>query len=267
MLLGCSAQPVLGVFILLETALILSGLPLVSRRKMAAFGRSKASKTIVITGVTAGLGLAMCEYFVEKSHVVIGCGRRADKIDYMNKQFSKEKGQFLCVDVSSDEEVEEWAKTVLQQFGPPDLLINNAGIINRNERLWNISAQEFDKVIDVNIKGTANCIRHFVPSMVEAQKGVIVNFSSTWGKTVSGEVAPYCCTKWGIEGLSKALAMELPPPMACVPLNPGVINTDMLQTTFGNSAKYHMTPEKWAKNAGDLILSIDRSFNGKSLDA
>ncbi|XP_065066210.1 uncharacterized protein LOC135692102 [Rhopilema esculentum] len=230
---------------------------------MESFG----SKTIVITGVTAGLGLAMCEYFVERSHIVIGCGRRADKIDDINNKFSKEKSNFFCVDVSSDEEVEEWAKTVIQQFGPPDLLINNAGIINRNERLWNISAEEFDKVIDVNIKGTANCIRHFVPSMVEAQKGVIVNFSSRRGKAACCEVAPYCCTKWGIEGLSKALALELPAPMACVPLNPGVINTEMLQTTLGSSAKYHMTPKTWAKSAGDLILSIDRSFNGKSLDA
>ena len=81
-------------------------------------------------------------------------------------------------------------------------------------------------MIDVNIKGVANVIRHFVPAMIARESGVIVNLSSYWGRSVSPEVAPYCATKWAIEGLTRALAQELPQGLAAVPLNPGIIDTD-----------------------------------------
>ena len=86
--------------------------------------------------------------------------------------------------------------------------------------------------MDVNIKGTVNVIRHFVPAMVERRRGVIVNFSSGWGRSTRAEVAPYCATKWAIEGFTQALAQELPPGMAAVPLNPGIINTEHVAKLF-----------------------------------
>ena len=78
---------------------------------------------------------------------------------------------------------------------------------------------------------------------------MIVNFSSGWGRSTSPEVAPYCATKYAIEGLTLALAQELPEGMCAVPLNPGIINTDMLQTAFGEGASAYPTPEKWAEKA------------------
>ena len=117
------------------------------------------------------------------------------------------------------------------------MLLNNAGLINRNAPLWEVRAQEFSDVIDVNLKGVANVIRHFVPAMIKRRSGVIVNFSSGWGRSTDAEVAPYCATKWAIEGLTQALAQELPPGMAAVPFNPGIINTAMLRSCFGGSAR------------------------------
>ena len=228
--------------------------------------RNIGQKVIVVTGATGGLGLALSEYFINAAHTVIGCGRNQSKIDELNGEFATETAKFYVVDIASDKAVQEWAKQVVEKYGPPDFLLNNAGVVNEREKLWNISAEQFDKVIDINIKGTVNCIRHFVPAMVKAKKGVIVNFTSTWGKSVAKEVAPYCCSKWGLEGLSKALAMELPAPLACIPLNPGVINTDMLQTVFGINASLYPSPEQWVDRAGSLILSFDRGVNGKSVD-
>ena len=103
-------------------------------------------------------------------------------------------------------------------------------------RLWKVAADEFDRVVDVNIKGVANVIRAFVPAMIEREGGVIVNFSSGWGRSTAPEVAPYCATKWAIEGLTRALAQELPTGLAAVPLNPGIIDTEMLRSTFGGRA-------------------------------
>ena len=228
--------------------------------------KKPCSKLIVITGATGGLGLALSEYFIKASHIVIGCGRNQSKIAELNSKFAAKSAKFYAVDISSDKSVKEWASQVLVEYGPPDFLLNNAGVTNERNNLWNISAEEFDRVIDINIKGTVNCIRHFVPEMVKSKKGIIVNFTSTWGKSVSGEVAPYCCSKWGLEGLSKAMAMELPAPLACIPLNPGVISTDMLQTVFGDSAKLYAKPEQWVNQAGPLILSLNRRVNGKSID-
>ena len=119
--------------------------------------------------------------------------------------------------------------------------------------------------MDVNINGVFHVIRHFVPAMVERGSGVIVNFSSGWGRSTSPEVAPYCATKWAIEGLTRALAQELPKGMAAVPLNPGVINTDMLQTAWGKGASQYPSPDQWAKRAVPLILSQSAKDNGEPL--
>ena len=101
--------------------------------------------------------------------------------------------------------------------------------------------------------------------MVKRKSGVIVNFSSGWGRSTDAEVAPYCATKWAIEGLTQALAQELPPGMATVPLNPGIINTDMLQSCFGGSASGYPTAEEWAKIAVPFLLKLGASDNGRPL--
>ena len=222
------------------------------------------SKLIVITGVSKGLGLAMATDFAKLGHTVIGCARASQRLTDLQKQLGPPH-QFATVDVSSDTDVAAWAKDVLASVGPPDLLINNAAVINRNEKLWKISAAEFDRSFAVNVSGTANVIRHFVPAMVARKSGVIVNLSSGWGRSVSAEVAPYCATKWAIEGLTQALAEELPKGMCAVPLNPGIINTEMLQSCFASGAELYPNPESWAQRAVPFILSLGPKHNGQPL--
>jgi NAD(P)-dependent dehydrogenase (short-subunit alcohol dehydrogenase family) len=222
---------------------------------------SKKGKLIVITGVSRGLGRAMAEKFIALGHVVAGCGRASSEIDSLGRKHG-EPHTFSVVNVTSDEQVEAWAGKLLASHGAPDLVLNNAALINRNAPLWRVSASEFSTVIDVNIKGVANVIRHFVPAMIARRSGVIVNFSSGWGRSASPEVAPYCATKWAIEGLTRALAQELPEGMAAVPLNPGVINTEMLQSCFGGSAAAYPSPSLWAERAVPYILKLGPRDNG-----
>jgi NAD(P)-dependent dehydrogenase (short-subunit alcohol dehydrogenase family) len=225
---------------------------------------AKESLHIVLTGASRGLGLAMTAGFIAAGHTVAGCTRSAEAADRLAKRWPAPH-RFDVVDVADDAAVAAWAKALLEQFGPPDLLVNNAAVINRNAPLWEVPADEFSQVIDVNIKGIANVIRHFVPAMVQRKRGVIVNFSSTWGRVTSPEVAPYCATKFAVEGLTQALAQELPRGMAAVPLNPGVINTDMLQSCFGSGAKAYPTPEDWAQRSVPFILALGPKENGRSV--
>jgi NAD(P)-dependent dehydrogenase (short-subunit alcohol dehydrogenase family) len=223
-------------------------------------------KTILITGVSRGLGRAMAEEFIRLGHTVIGCGRSEKEIGQLQKQFPSPHN-FHVVDVSEDKDVATWASEILKSHAAPDLLLNNAALINRNAPLWEVPAQEFSDIIDVNIKGVTNVIRHFVPAMVKRRSGVIVNFSSGWGRSTDAEVAPYCATKWAIEGLTKSLAQELPAGMAAAALNPGIIATDMLRSCFGGSASAYPAPEQWAKSAVPFLLKISAADNGKSLSA
>jgi NAD(P)-dependent dehydrogenase (short-subunit alcohol dehydrogenase family) len=221
-------------------------------------------KTIVITGVTRGLGRAMTDAFIREGHTVLGCGRSREALAELQRQHGPPH-DFAVADVADDCAVQAWAERLLAGHGPPDLLLNNAAVINRNAPLWKVSAAEFSDVIDVNITGVANVLRHFAPAMVARGRGVIVNFSSGWGRSTDAEVAPYCASKWAIEGLTQALAQELPSGMAAVPLNPGIIDTAMLRSCFGSSAASHPSPEEWARRAVPFLLALGPRDNGRPL--
>jgi NAD(P)-dependent dehydrogenase (short-subunit alcohol dehydrogenase family) len=228
--------------------------------------RMPTAKGILITGVTRGLGRALAKKFIQLGHTVAGCGRSKSHIKELTEQHGAPHA-FAAVDVARDEEVATWARQVLGRHGPPDLLLNSAALMNRTAPLWELTADEFDPIIDVNLKGVANVLRHFVPAMVQRRKGVIVNFSSGWGRSTSAEVAPYCATKYAIEGLTKALAQELPRGMAAVPLNPGIIDTDMLRSCWADSAAGYPKPAEWAERVVPFLLQLGPKDNGKSLSA
>lgn len=221
-----------------------------------------SSRCIVITGVTRGLGRALAEEFAGSGHKVAGCGRSADAIEALRGAFSQPH-LFAQVDVADAGQVQAWAERVIRDVGVPNLILNNAAIINRTAPLWEVPAEEFNAVIDTNIKGVANVIRSFVPRL--RSRGIIVNFSSAWGRSGSPGVGPYCAAKWAIEGMTRALAAELPAGMAAVALNPGTIDTEMLRTCFGDDAAAHQAPREWAKRAAPFLLKLDEKDNGKPL--
>lgn len=220
-------------------------------------------RLVVITGATRGLGRAMLDEFSAAGHRVAGCGRNGTRVAEVRRDFPAHR--FATVDVADDRQVAQWAAHVLATVGVPDLLLNNAALMNTPAPLWDVPASEFDALLDVNVKGMANVIRHFVPAMAREGRGVIVNFSSGWGRSVSAGVAPYCASKWAVEGLTKALAQDLPAGMAAIALDPGIIDTDMLRTAFGDEAASHQGPAEWAKRAVPQILKMATKHNGKSL--
>jgi len=223
-----------------------------------------AHRTILLTGATRGLGRALVGEFAERGHTIWGCGRSASHIEELRRAFPPPH-DWSVVDVANADAVDAWAKRLLATGLVPDLLLNNAALINPPLPAWEVSREDFDALVDVNLKGVGNVIRAFVPSMVARKRGIIVNFSSGWGRSVSPDVAPYCMSKWAMEGLSQAMAEEIPSGMAVVPLNPGVIDTDMLRTCWGDAAGHYTGPERWARAAGPFLLGLGPKDNGRSL--
>jgi len=227
---------------------------------------NKDAQTIWLTGCTSGLGRALVDEFTATGHTVAACGRRTELIEKLQQAFPSPHF-FSSVDVADDLQAEQFCRDAYEATGAPDLVLNNAAIVNEPAPLWEITAEEFDRLTAININGTANMIRHAVPVMIERGKGIIVNFSSGWGRSTSPEVAPYCASKWAIEGLSQALAQELPRGLAAMALNPGVINTRMLQTCWGEHASSYEDAENWARTAAPFLLGLKTSQNGQPLSA
>lgn len=224
------------------------------------------SLQIVLTGASRGLGHAMTRELAARGHVVHGCCTSDAAAEQLAREFPTPHS-FRRVDVADDSQVCEWAERVLAEAGAPDLVLNNAAVVNANAPLWSVPPEEFSRLIDVNVKGVFHVIRAFAPAMIARGKGVFVNFSSGWGRSTSPEVAPYCASKYAVEGLTAALAQELPPGMAAVALNPGIIHTDMLASAFGEGAASYIGPDEWAKKAVPFLLNLTAKDNGKPLTA
>ncbi|HHK5558114.1 SDR family oxidoreductase [Bacillus cereus] len=227
--------------------------------------RKEISKSVIITGVTQGLGRAMVDRFHELGWNIYGCGRSKDKIEELKKQYSKIH-DFQVIDVSDSQQVNNWANYILNTHTAPDMIINNASIVNQNAQLWKITAQEFENVMNVNVNGVVNVIRAFVPAMVARKEGIIINMSSSWGREGEAELAPYCASKFAIEGITKSMALELPHGMAVLALDPGgSISTPMLKSCAPQYINESPTPETWSHKAIEYILNITIDKNRDSL--
>jgi NAD(P)-dependent dehydrogenase (short-subunit alcohol dehydrogenase family) len=225
---------------------------------------SEKNRLIVLTGCTRGLGRALVPGLIAAGHRVIGCGTKAEIISAQQTEYSS-AGDFSVVDVTDATAVAAWAQRVITSHGVPDLVLNNAAVINRTAPVWKITPDEFAHLFQVNVLGVHHVMRAFLPAMIERRRGLIVNFSSGWGRSTSPEVAPYCASKFAIEGLSQAAAQEVPAGLGIIPLSPGVIDTEMLRSCWSGGASSYPTPEQWAKKAVPFLLRLGPEHNGQSL--
>lgn len=225
-----------------------------------------ASKIVLITGCSRGLGRAMIPEFISRSWIVAGCARDLAMVADLQRLFPAPHHFAVC-DVADDAQVAAFCQTVFTTCGTPDVVLNNAAIVNASAPIWEVPAEEFSRVVDINIKGTASVMRHLLPAMLKRGSGVMVNFSSGWGRCTASEVAPYCATKYAIEGLSQAVAQETEGKVAVIPLNPGIIDTRMLRSCFGDDAGHYPGPEDWARQAVPFLIKLGPKDNGRSLTA
>lgn len=188
------------------------------------------AKTVIITGASKGIGAATAILFAQKGYNVV--------INYNN---SYESASLLCrslasngysvmthkANVANKLEVDLMVKETLYKYGSLDILVNNAGIAFQG-LTTETDEIDFDRIIDVNLKGVFNCCKSVIPSMVSRQSGKIINISSMWGQVGASCEVAYSAAKAGVIGLTKALAKELAPSGITVnAIAPGLIETSM----------------------------------------
>ncbi|MDP3704521.1 MAG: SDR family NAD(P)-dependent oxidoreductase [Legionellaceae bacterium] len=224
-------------------------------------------KLVVITGVTSGLGRAMLDRFNELGWMVAGCGRSVEEIAKLKRQYGHQH-YFERVDIADENAVMFWSQHVdVLCGGEPDLLINNASIVNQSARTWEISPSEFSRVMTTNVLGSVNVIHYFVPMMMKNQRGIIINISSGWGREGDASVSAYCASKFAIEGLSQSMAKELPEGMAVITLDPrdGVATSMLHQCASPEYVKMAPSADAWSRTAVPFILGLTPADNGKAL--
>ena len=127
-------------------------------------------RVIAITGVSRGLGRALVRRWVAAGHTVAGCSRSGSALEIMQREHPPPQ-RFEVVDIADQSDVARWARGVLDSVGVPNLLVNNAGLINKNAALWDVPPEEFQRVINVNVIGAYHVIRHFLPAMATQWSG------------------------------------------------------------------------------------------------
>jgi NAD(P)-dependent dehydrogenase (short-subunit alcohol dehydrogenase family) len=223
-------------------------------------------KTVVISGATRGLGRALSRRFAESGWTVYGCGTDRNLVALANREFGAPH-DFRQVDVADFEQVQDWAKVVVTRTGAPDLVIANAAVIHAPVPAWEVSADEFHRGITVNLGGVFHVAKAFMPALLKKGAGCLISVSSSWGREAARGFAAHCSTKFGVEGFTQGLALDVPPTIKVHTLDPGGgINTDLLRKCLPDEYTEYPSPETWAVRAFEYIVNeLPAEPNGKPL--
>ncbi|KQQ56721.1 oxidoreductase [Pseudomonas sp. Leaf129] len=204
-----------------------------------------SGKVVVITGASGGIGEATARLLsAEGASVVLGA-RRLEKLEALALELRATGGkvQVVQMDVAKREEVEALVETAIKAYGRVDVMINNAGIMP-NSRLDQRKVEDWERMIDVNLKGSLYGIAAVIPVMQKQKSGHVINVSSLSGHRVRPNSAVYSATKFGVRAIAEGLRMEMTPyNIRSTIISPGPVDTDLPSS---------MTDETAAKHVRDL---------------
>ncbi len=201
-------------------------------------------KSVIITGANRGIGLDATLAFARAGYKVFATMRNPGKAEILKKIAKDESLNIIlyAMDVDSDESVKISMEAIQKVNGPVDVLVNNAGI-ERHGSIEELAIADFKAVMETNVFGVLRCIQAVLPLMRQQRKGCIINITSVSGRVASSPLGAYAASKFALEAISEALAMEVKPFNIRVGIiEPGIINTDMARDIGqgGNSIYPHV---------------------------
>ena len=188
-----------------------------------------AEKVAIVTGSTRGIGQAIAEELARQGAKVVISGRNGERAQQVAAAIQEAGGEAIAVqaDVSHMEDAQRLVKETLERWGRIDILVNNAGI-TRDNLLLRMSEEEWDTVLQVNLKGAFNCTKSVTRQMMKQRQGCIINITSVVGQMGNAGQANYAASKAGLIGFTKSVARELASRnITCNAVAPGYIQTDM----------------------------------------
>lgn len=193
--------------------------------------------TVLITGATAGIGYATSELLASRGHTLILVGRREERLQKM-KASLKTKIETFAFDIGDRKAVEEFLTSNKKLVDQVDVLVNNAGLALGVDFLQEGSLDDWDRMIDTNVKGLLYLTRGLLPQMVKAKRGHIVNLGSIAGKYVYPRGNVYCATKYAVRALSEGLRMDLlGTGIRVTNIEPGMVNTEFSEVRWRSKEK------------------------------
>jgi len=193
-------------------------------------------KTVLVTGATAGIGEAIAQIFARANNKIIITGRREDRLEKLKEKLEIDFGvqvHALCFDVQKSDQVKSAIASLPEDFRTIDILVNNAGLALGRASFDNALEEDWDTMIDTNIKGVLYVTKAIVPGMIERKSGHIVNIGSIAGKEtyLGGNV--YCATKHAVDSLTKAMRIDLlEHGIKVTGICPGIVETEFSEVRY-----------------------------------
>ena len=198
-------------------------------------------KVVVITGASSGIGEATARLLAKNGAKVVLGARRTERLEALVKDIHADGGiaEYLALDVTQRSQMEEIAQFTLSKFGRVDVLINNAGVMPLST-LDRLKVEEWERTIDVNIKGVLYGIAAVLPIMKNQKSGQIINLSSIGGHAVYPTAAVYCATKFAVGAISEGLRQEVGGDIRVTVISPGTTESELADSISDETAKKGM---------------------------
>ncbi len=227
------------------------------------------NRVAIVTGASRGLGYAVARAYADHGARVVIVSRNFGELESVTGKWS-EGCEVLPVqtDVTKEDEVSQLVEKTMNQFGKIDILVNNAGVLTPKGPIHEVTVQDWNLTMDVNLKGSFLCTKYVLPIMRQRKSGVIIYVSSGAGKRPAPEWGPYAVSKFGVEGLNQVVAAEAKSHGIRVnAVNPGGVRTTMRSMAYPEENPMLLcTPEEVAPLFVYLASSDAKDVTGQSID-
>lgn len=226
---------------------------------------SLAGQTALITGGSKGIGKAICLALAKEGANVVIAARNESEIKGTRDKLKAMGSKALAIrtDVRSEEDVRRLISITIDKCGRLDILINNAGVAYK-KRLEETTLEEYDKIMDTNLKGVFLCTKYAIPYIRESKNGKIINISSVGGLHGLPDFSVYCASKFGVNGITESIAAELEGEIKVYAICPGAVDTDMYRSIY--SDRPPLKPEHIAEKILELASPDSRVTSGKIIE-